>query len=173
MSLKSAACLASQLLLWLVDSVNIYSTGTHFSVRSAEKFISPVIASDYYFTATDRLLPAFRDFKNNTIWFLTLTSRLTNATHTISNTFFMQHARRFCSTDVLELILQWNLLQNRITMAWHFCTETCSKSAMPFHLTEKWILKLFVTDKGDMTFQFNFFYFLFLNRVAKRSTLHA
>lgn len=71
MSLKSAAFLDSQLLLLLVDSVNIYSTRTHFSVRSSGKFISPVITSEYYFTVKDRLLSAFRDFKNNTIWFLT------------------------------------------------------------------------------------------------------
>lgn len=160
MSLKSAACLASQLLLWLVDSVNIYSTGTHFSVRSAGKFISPVIASDYYFTATDRLLSAFRDFKNNTIWFLTLTSRLTNATHTISNTFFMQHARRFCSTDVLELILQWNLVQNRITVAWHFCTETCSKSAMPLHLTEEKSGSWSCLSQTKVTWRSNLIFFI-------------
>lgn len=79
--MKLALLLASQLLLLIV-------TSTYFSIKTAGKFISPVITSDYYFTVTDRLLSAFRGFKNNTIWFLALRSRLRNATHTISNTFF-------------------------------------------------------------------------------------
>lgn len=95
MSLKLPAFLASQLLLLLVNSGNIYSTRTHFSIKPAGKFISPVITSDYYFMVTDRLLSAFRGLKNNTIWFLALPSRLRNATHTICNTFFTQQARRF------------------------------------------------------------------------------
>lgn len=87
MTLKLAAFLASQLLLLLVNSGNIYSTRTHFSIKSAGKFISPVITSDYYFTVTDRLLSAFRGFKNNTIWFLAFPSRLRNATHTLATHF--------------------------------------------------------------------------------------
>lgn len=106
MSLKLAAFLASQLLLLLVNSGNIYSTRTHFSIKSAGKFISSVITSDYYFTVTDRLSSAFRGFKNNAIWFLAFPSRLRNATHTISNTFFYTASKNICSTDVLELILQ-------------------------------------------------------------------
>jgi len=67
MSSKLAAFPASQLLLLLVNSGNIYSSRTHFSIKSDGKFISPIITSDYYFTVTDRLLSAFRGFKNNTV----------------------------------------------------------------------------------------------------------
>lgn len=107
MPLKSAMFLASQLISLIVNSGNIFSTRTYFSTKSAGKFISSVVTSDYYFTVTDRLLSAFRGFKNNTIWFLALPSRLRNATHTISNTFFFLNTEsKIVSPGVMELILQ-------------------------------------------------------------------